>query len=122
MAKTRNSAGVNAGGQGSKNVNPLYKAATSFTSYLGNVAREVRDIPTAIGAPKQIQSGMGTRTTRAGDSNKKETYTVPKYKGNQASGIGSQLKEAAAALTSGQKGTSVGHVSASGKVKPRKSR
>jgi hypothetical protein len=83
MAGVRNSAGVNAGGLGSKFVAPLYKAAHSVTSYVGNVAREVRDIPTAVGT-----------------GNKKE--------------IARQIKEAAAAATSGQKGSGVTHKTALG--------
>jgi len=47
MANVRNSAGIN--DKGGKNVNPIYQAAKSVTSYVGNVAREVRDVPTAIG-------------------------------------------------------------------------
>lgn len=43
----RNSAGINKAG--GRNVNPVYKAVNTLTSYVGNVAREVRDIPTAIG-------------------------------------------------------------------------
>jgi hypothetical protein len=120
MATGRNSAGINKAG--GRNVNPVYKAVSTLTSYVGNAAREIRDIPTAIGAPKRMQSGTKTVAYIEGDSGKKETYTAKKYKGNAASGIGAQIKEAAAALTAGQKGTSVGHISASGKVKPRRSR
>ena len=85
MAGTRNSAGINVGGAGSKFINPLYKAAKSVTSYVGNVAREVRDIPTAVGT-----------------GNKQE--------------IKMQLKEAGAAVTSGQKGSGVTHKTALGDV------
>ena len=118
MASARNSAGINKAG--GRNVNPVYKAVKSVTSYVGNVGRELRDIPTAIGAPKRMKDGTRnvTQQTEAGPMK----YTLDKYKGNQASGIGAQLKEAAAAITTGQKGTSVGHTSASGKVKPRRSR
>jgi hypothetical protein len=49
MTATRTSAGVNTGSQGAKNINPLYAAVKSVTNYVGNVAREVRDIPTAVG-------------------------------------------------------------------------
>jgi hypothetical protein len=86
------------------------------------VAREVRDIPTAVGAPKRMQVGTKTLTFTQGDTGKKEKITAPKYKGNAQSGIKAQLKEAAAAITAGQKGTSVGHTSASGKKKPPRSR
>lgn len=47
MANSRSSAGINK--VGGKNVNPVYKAVNTLTSYVGNVAREIRDIPTAIG-------------------------------------------------------------------------
>lgn len=47
MASIRNSAGIN--GTGGKNVNPVYKAMNTVTSYVKNVGREIRDIPTAIG-------------------------------------------------------------------------
>ena len=119
MATGRNSAGINK--TGGKNVNPVYKAAQTITSYVGNAAREIRDIPTSIGAPKRMQTGTKTikHTSEDGTTNK---YKYPKYKGNQASGIGAQLKEAAAAITAGQKGTSVGHVTASGKTKKRTQR
>ena len=58
MATGRNSAGINKAG--GKNVNPIYKAASTLTSYVGNVAREIRDIPTSIGAPKRMQTGTKT--------------------------------------------------------------
>jgi hypothetical protein len=47
MASIRNSAGINKAG--GRNVNPVYKAVKSVTSYVGNVGRELRDLPTAIG-------------------------------------------------------------------------
>jgi hypothetical protein len=119
MVAGRGSAGINKAG--GKSVNPLYKAAQTVTSYVGNAAREIRDIPTSIGAPKRMQTG--TRTVKDEDSELgPQTYKVPTYKGNQSSGIGAQLKEAAAALTAGQKGTSVGHITASGKTKKRTQR
>ena len=120
MASTRNSAGINS--SSGKNVNPFFRAAKAATSYVGNVGREIRDIPTAIGAPKRMQVGTGTKTSINGDTGKKETYTMPKYASNARSGIKAQLKEAIAAVTSGQKGSSVGHVSAVGTAKPRKTR
>ena len=86
------------------------------------VAREVRDIPTAVGAPKRMQVGTKVLKDYDSDTRKPYKYTMPKYKGNASSGIKAQLKEAAAAITAGQKGTSVGHTSASGKTKPRRSR
>ena len=83
MAGVRNSAGVNKGGKGSKNVNPLYQAVKSVTSYVGNVSREIRDIPTAIGTGSMDETKL-------------------------------QIKEAAAALTTGQRGRAVPHVKADG--------
>jgi hypothetical protein len=119
MVAGRNSAGIN--NAGGKSVNPLYKAAQTVTSYVGNVAREVRDIPTSIGAPKRMQTGTKTETYKNEDGTTSKVK-VPTYKGNQASGIGSQIKEAAAAITANQKGTSVGHTTASGKTKKRTQR
>jgi len=95
MANVRNSAGVDKGGKGSKNINPLYAAAKSVTSYVGNVAREVRDIPTAIGT--SFVEGDLTETKR-------------------------QVREAAAAITSGEKGTNAFTWKASGEVSPNKKR
>ena len=89
---------------------------------LGITAREVRDIATAIGAPKTMPGKSITRVTYAGDEGKKQTYKQPTTKSNAGSGVKAQAKEALAALTTGQKGTSVGHISASGKVKSRKQR
>jgi hypothetical protein len=113
MVASRSSAGINK--NGGKNVNPLYKAVQSVTSYVGGAAREIRDIPTAIGAPKRMQTGTREESMDREDGTV-DKYKVPTYKGNQASGIGAQLKEAAAAITAGQKGTSVGHTTASGKT------
>ena len=95
MANVRNSAGINKGSSGSKSVNPLYQAVKSVTSYVGNVAREVRDIPTAIGTSIVEKDLMETRK---------------------------QLKEAAAAATTGEKGTSAFTYKASGDVKHNKKR
>lgn len=89
MANPRLSAGIN--NNGGKNVNPLYKAASTLTSYVGNVAREIRDIPTAIGTNSQKE-------------------------------VGRQVKEAAAAITANEKGTSVQHVQANGKMKHKRTR
>jgi hypothetical protein len=119
MVAGRSSAGINK--SGGKNVNPLYKAAQTVTSYVGNAAREIRDIPTSIGAPKRMQTGTKNEKFEREDGTI-EKYKRATYKGNQQSGIGAQLKEAAAALTAGQKGTSVGHITASGKTKKRTQR
>jgi hypothetical protein len=86
MAKVRTSAGVTKGSSGAKSVNPLYAAARGVARYVGGAAREIRDIPTAIG------TGSASETAR-------------------------QIKEAAAAITSGQKGSAVTHKSALGDVK-----
>jgi hypothetical protein len=118
MANTsRTSAGIN--DKGGKNVNPVYKAINTLTSYVGNVAREIRDIPTAIGAPKEMPtSGRKTQTFQNEDGTK-TSITNRVTTSNKASGIKAQIKEAGAAITSGQKGTSVGHRAASGTIKPR---
>ena len=117
MANVRNSAGIN--DKGGKNVNPIYQAAKSVTSYVGNVAREVRDIPTAIGAPKEMPTSERKTETMQNEDGTKSSYTQRVTTSNKASGIKAQIKEAAAAITSGQKGTSVGHRAASGTIKPR---
>lgn len=49
MASVRTSAGVTRGSSGAKSVNPVYAAASGVAKYIGNAAREIRDIPTAIG-------------------------------------------------------------------------
>lgn len=122
MAKVRTSAGITAKTQGASNVNPLYAAVKGVANYVGGAAREIRDIPTSMFAPKQLPTGQTKTQTYQMENGKKDSLTQKVYKGNQASGIGAQLKEAAAAITAGQKGTSVGHISANGKVKPRSSR
>jgi hypothetical protein len=78
MAKPRTSAGVNKGSQGAKNINPLYAAVKSVTNYVGNVAREVRDIPTAVGTSLREKSLQELKK---------------------------QTQQAAAAVTAGEKGT-----------------
>jgi hypothetical protein len=98
------------------------KVASKVVKRAKIVAREVRDIPTAVGAPKRMQVGTKVLKDYDSDTRKPYKYTMPKYKGNASSGIKAQLKEAAAAITAGQKGTSVGHTSASGKKKPPRSR
>ena len=113
----RTSAGINK--SGGKNVNPLYQAAKSVTSYVGNAAREIRDIPTSIGAPKEMPTSGRKTETMQNEDGTKSSYTQRVKTSNKASGIGAQLKEAAAAITTGQKGTSVGHRAASGTIKPR---
>ena len=95
MANVRNSAGINKGSSGSKSVNPLYQAVKSVTSYVGNVAREVRDIPTAIGTSIYEKDLMETKK---------------------------QLKEAAAAITAGEKGTTPFSYNADGYARHNKKR
>ena len=48
-----------------KTVNPIYKAAKSVTSYVGNAAREIRDIPTAIGTGSAGETRMQIREAAA---------------------------------------------------------
>jgi hypothetical protein len=102
MANARNSAGIN--DKGGKNVNPLYQAVKSVTSYVGNVAREVRDIPTAIGAS----------ITPNGQAHSS-------YRGRKSTLV-DQIKEAGAAITTGQKGSSVQHYTAAKDFKDSKRR
>ena len=86
MANVRTSAGIN--DKGGKNVNPINKAINTVTSYVGNVAREVRDIPTAIS-------------------------TAYEYRNNENGGsysdlkkdIGTQVKEVGKMALTGKKGT-----------------
>ena len=49
MAKVRTSAGVTKGSSAAKSVNPIYAAAKGVANYVGGAAREIRDIPTALG-------------------------------------------------------------------------
>jgi len=102
MANVRNSAGIN--DKGGKNVNPIYQAVKSVTSYVGNVSREVRDIPTAIGAS----------ITPNGQAH-------PRYNGRKSTLV-DQIKEAGAAITTGQKGSSVQHYTATKDFKDSKRR
>jgi phosphomevalonate kinase len=94
MANPRLSAGIN--NNGGKNVNPLYKAASTLTSYVGNVAREIRDIPTAVG---NLVPGSGYSAKDA------------------ASVLAKQVKEAGAAVTAGQKGSETEHIDVRGKMR-----
>ena len=87
MPKVRTSSGVTKGSSGSKSVNPLYAAARGVARYAGGAAREIRDIPTALGTGDLEEIKM-------------------------------QLKEAAAAVTAGQKGYPVAHTRATGEKDP----
>jgi len=93
--KVRVSPGVTKGSSGAKNVNPVFAAATGFAKYLGNAAREIRDIPTAIGTSIYEKDSMETKK---------------------------QLKEAAAAITAGEKGTSAFSYNADGYARHNKKR
>ncbi len=93
MATGRNSAGINKAG--GRNVNPVYKAVNTLTSYVGNVARELRDIPTGIG-----------------------TSIVEKSPSEAIQ----QIKEGAAAITAGEKGTNAFTYKANGDIKMSKQR
>ena len=106
MAKDRTSAGINK--SGGNNVNPVYKAVNTLTSYVGNAARELRDVPTAAGTlAKTIQNvkpsqGGGTPTVQS-----------QRAIGQAGSNLGKQIKEVGSALISGKSGTT----SAQSKVK-----
>jgi len=91
MVASRSSAGINK--NGGKNVNPLYKAAQSVTSYVGGAAREIRDIPTAIG---NFMPGSGYSARGAAEE------------------VGRTVKQAAAAITAGETGTPVFHYDSKG--------
>jgi hypothetical protein len=95
MAKVRTSAGITKGSSGSKSVNPLYAAAAGVARYVSGAAREIRDIPTAIGTSIYEKDLTETRK---------------------------QLKEAAAAITAGEKGTNAFTWGADGYVKHSKKR
>ena len=97
MATTRNSAGINAGSRGSKNVNPLYKAASSFTNYVGNVAREARDVPTAIGTIIKNRQTGAEKLYRDNSFGRRGTGDIQNLK--------SQIKEVAKTALTGKKGT-----------------
>ena len=84
----RTSAGVTSGSTGARNVNPLYRAVRGVASYLGGAAREIRDIPTAMAAAITEEGTEGS--------------------------LQQQIREAAAAITAGQKGTTVPHRRATG--------
>ena len=93
MVAGRSSAGINK--SGGRNVNPVYKAVKTLTSYVGGAAREIRDIPTAVGTSIVEKSPLE---------------------------IKKQAKEAAAAITAGEKGTSAFTYKASGDIMPNKKR
>jgi hypothetical protein len=96
MATGRNSAGINKAG--GKNVNPVYKAVNTLTSYAGNVARELRDIPTAVGT--LAQANTSSRVTQA------------------ISNLGRQVKEVGTAAVKGESGTTSNRIS-SGENRPK---
>lgn len=94
MVASRSSAGINK--DGGRNVNPVYKAVNTLTSYVGGAAREIRDIPTAVG---NFMPGTG--------------YGVK----GAAMELGNQIKQAAAAVTAGQKGQGTFHYDANGNAR-----
>lgn len=95
MAKVRTSAGVTKGSTGAKSVNPLYAAAQGVARYAAGAAREIRDIPTAVGT--SIREKSATEIKR-------------------------QAQEAAAAVTAGKKGTTAFQYDAFGKITGNKKR
>lgn len=106
MAKTRSSAGINK--SGGSNVNPVYKAINTVTSYVGNVSREVRDIPTAVGTLAKTIANV--KPSQGGG-----TPTAKSQRAVNAAGanLGKQIKEIGSAVISGKSGTT----SAQSKVK-----
>jgi hypothetical protein len=115
MANSRSSAGINK--SGGNNVNPVYKAISTITSYAGNLGRELRDVPTAAGTlAKTIQNvkpsqGGGTPTA-------KSQRAI-----NQAgANLGKQIKEVGSALISGKSGTTSAQSKVKRVVKPGKAR
>ena len=91
----RVNAGITSGSAGAKNVNPIYAAARGVARYAGGAAREIRDIPTAIGT--SIREKDLTEIRRQG-------------------------QEAAAAVTAGKKGTTAYQYDAFGKSTGNKKR
>ncbi len=115
MANSRSSAGINK--SGGNNVNPIYKAVSTLTSYAGNLGRELRDIHTAagtlaktIGSSKPSQGGMGR--------------TVESQVAINAAGanFGKQIKEVGSAIVSGKSGTTSAQSKVKRVVKPGKAR
>ena len=96
MASERNSPGINKAS--GKNVNPIYKATQTLTSYTRKVAREIRDVPTAIGT--LTQAGNTNRVTQA------------------VSNLGRQVKEVGTAVVKGKSGTTSNRIS-SGEFGPK---
>jgi hypothetical protein len=95
MSKVRTSPGVTKGSSGAKSINPVYAAVKGVVSYVGNAAREMRDIPTAVGT--SIREKDLTEVKR-------------------------QAQEAAAAVTAGKKGTTSFQYDSFGDAYPNKKR
>ena len=115
MATNRTSAGINKAG--GNNVNPVYKAVSTLTSYVGNAARELRDVPTAAGTfAKTI---VNVKPSQGGG-----TPTAKSQKAvNQAgSNLGKQIKEVGSALISGKSGTTSAQSKVKREVTPGKKR
>jgi hypothetical protein len=73
---SRSGAGIGKGAD--SNVNPVYKAVRNVTSYVGNVGREFRDVPTAVG------TGLWAKFDRenSGPANKAKTIANSVKAGN----------------------------------------
>ena len=90
MASTRNSAGINKAG--GKNVNPFYKAANTVTSYVGNVGREIRDIPTAIGTGDKYEIKMQLKEAAAAVTANEKGRAVYHTRANGEKEIGMNIR------------------------------
>jgi hypothetical protein len=90
MVAGRNSAGINK--SGGRNVNPVYKAVSTLTSYVGNVAREVRDIPTAIGTGRAGEIGMQIKEAGAALTANQRGRAVQHVKANSEPEWGTAIR------------------------------
>jgi hypothetical protein len=115
MANSRSSAGINK--SGGNNVNPVYKAISTITSYAGNLGRELRDVPTAAGTlAKTIQNVKPDRVAITPTAKSQRAI-------NQAgANLGKQIKEVGSALISGKSGTTSAQSKVKREVKPGKAR
>lgn len=115
MATGRDSAGINKAG--GKNVNPVYKAINTLTSYTGNIAREVRDVPTAAATlAKTLQNVKADKRGITPTSKSQQAI-------NQAGkNLGNQIKEVGSAIISGKSGTTSAQSKVKREVTPGKKR
>jgi len=90
MATMRNSAGINKAG--GRNVNPVYKAVNTLTSYIGNVGREIRDIPTAIGTGRAGEIGMQVKEAGAAITANQRGRAVQHAKANGGFEFGTNIR------------------------------